>query len=55
MFDGVDLQRNNPRVIDNQYLATILCKKEHKFQINVFREFAVVFDGEYCAFLRTHN
>ncbi len=40
---------------DNDYLTTVFGNDRYAFQIHVFREFAVVFDGEYCTFLRVHN
>ena len=51
-FDRVDLRRNTARVIDNHSQVAVFGNDGYAFQIHVFREFAVVFDSEYCTFLR---
>jgi hypothetical protein len=40
---------------DNHYLTALLGNNGYAFQIHIFWEFAMVFDGEYCTFLRVHN
>jgi hypothetical protein len=40
---------------DNHYLTAVLGNDGHASQTHVFWEFAVVFDGEYCTFVRVHN
>jgi hypothetical protein len=40
---------------DNYYLTVVLDNDGCEFQIHVFREFAVVFDGEYYTFICIHN
>jgi hypothetical protein len=42
-------------IIDNYYLTMILGNDSYAFQIHVFREFALVFDGKYYTFPRTNN
>jgi hypothetical protein len=33
---------------DNDYLTAVFGNDGYAFQIHVFREFAALFDGEYC-------
>jgi hypothetical protein len=51
-FGGVELRHNIVQVIYNHYLTAVFRNKEDAFQIHIFRDFAVVFDGECYIFFR---
>jgi hypothetical protein len=51
----MQMPRNTAQVIYNQYMTAAFGKDGYAFQIDVLKEFVMIFDGEYWIFLQIQN